>query len=121
MKNELITLVAAYFSGNPLRISEIPEVFQVISQELKKLQDDPPVAVPAVLVSDSIHDDYLVCLEDGKHLQMLKRYLRETFNMSPADYRQKWGLPEDYPMVAPAYARRRSEIAKEQGLGKTAA
>jgi predicted transcriptional regulator len=70
-----------------------------------------------VPISRSVTDDYIVCLEDGKKLKMLKRYLRSQFDMSPDDYRRKWGLPADYPMVAPNYSKRRSEFAKEIGLG----
>ena len=73
---------------------------------------------PAVPVSRSVHHDYIVCLEDGKQLKMLKRYLRARYDMSPDDYRRKWNLPADYPMVAPAYAERRSQFARDIGLGK---
>jgi predicted transcriptional regulator len=73
---------------------------------------------PAVPVSRSIQDDFIVCLEDGARLKMLKRYLRSRYNMSPEEYRRKWGLPPDYPMVAPAYAQRRSDFARQIGLGK---
>ena len=73
---------------------------------------------PAVPVSKSVQNDYIICLEDGKHLTMLKRYLRSHYDISPEDYRRKWGLTTDYPMVAPAYARRRSALAKSIGLGK---
>ena len=73
---------------------------------------------PAVPVSRSIQNDYLVCLEDGKKLKMLKRYLRSKYDLSPEDYRRKWNLSPDYPMVAPAYAARRSDFAKQIGLGK---
>ena len=72
---------------------------------------------PAVPIADSINDDFIVCLEDGKRLKMLKRHLRAVYNMSPDEYRQKWGLPDDYPMVAPNYARLRSRIASEIGFG----
>jgi len=73
---------------------------------------------PAVPISRSVQHDYIVCLEDGKKLKMLKRYLRSRYDMSPEDYRRKWGLPPDYPMVAPAYAERRSAFAKKIGLGR---
>ena len=73
---------------------------------------------PAVAANKSIHNDYIICLEDGRKLKMLKRYLRSTYNMSPEEYRKRWNLPADYPMVAPAYAARRSEFAKKIGLGK---
>ncbi len=73
---------------------------------------------PAVPVAQSIKPDYLVCLEDGRRLKMLKRYLRQTYNMTPEAYRQKWGLPKDYPMVAPNYSEVRSDMAKRSGLGR---
>jgi predicted transcriptional regulator len=76
---------------------------------------------PAVPVKKSIADDYIICLEDGKKLKMLKRYLRSHYDMTPEQYRAKWNLPADYPMVAPAYARQRSDFAKSIGLGKAAA
>jgi predicted transcriptional regulator len=74
---------------------------------------------PAVPIKRSVTDDYIVCLEDGKRLKMLKRYLRTRYSLSPEDYRAKWGLPADYPLVAPNYAAKRSAFAKEIGLGKT--
>lgn len=78
---------------------------------------EPPKPVPAVPVEESIQDDYIVCLEDGKKMKLLRRYLKTHHGMTPQEYREKWGLPADYPMVAPAYAARRSELAKEAGLG----
>ena len=77
----------------------------------------PTMARPAVRVEDSVHDDYLVSLEDGKHYRSLRRHLMAKYGMTPDDYRRKWGLPDDYPMVAPSYARERSEVAKRSGLG----
>jgi predicted transcriptional regulator len=73
---------------------------------------------PAISIAKSVTDDFIICLEDGKRLKMLKRYLRSNFGLSPEDYRKKWGLPADYPMVAPNYAKRRSEFAKQIGLGR---
>lgn len=84
-------------------------------------QDRPVESRPAVPISESIHDDYLINLEDGKRYRSLRRHLMAKYGMSPADYRRKWGLPDDYPMVAPSYARERSEVAKKSGLGRTAA
>lgn len=75
--------------------------------------------VPAVPIEESLKDDVIICLEDGKPYQSLKRHLRVKYGMSPEEYREKWGLPADYPMVAPAYAKRRSELAKRTGLGKS--
>lgn len=74
---------------------------------------------PSIAIENSITPDYIVCLEDGKQLKMLKRYLKTFYNMSPKEYKEKWGLPANYPMVAPNYAKKRSEIAKQFGLGKT--
>ena len=73
---------------------------------------------PAVPIKKSIHNDYIVCLEDGKKLKMLKRHLKSAYNMTPEEYRAKWGLPSDYPMVAPSYAAKRQELAKKIGLGR---
>jgi len=116
-------VVAAYLSQNAVPANAIPELIRSIHQTMTNL--DRPVETkpqerqkPAVPPSRSIHDDYIVCLEDGKKLKMLKRYLRSKFDMSPEDYRRKWGLAPDYPMVAPAYAARRSDFAKQIGLGK---
>ena len=78
-----------------------------------------PQQGPAVSIAESVTDDHLICLEDGKKLKMLKRYLRTRYNLTPDEYRKRWGLPADYPMVAPEYARRRSDFAKKIGLGKS--
>ena len=80
--------------------------------------DTAPRPEPAVLIEDSLTDDHLICLEDGQKFQSLKRHLRVKYNMTPEAYREKWGLPRDYPMVAPNYAKRRSALAKKTGLGK---
>src|SRR5262249_51500293 len=80
-----------------------------------RVQEKPKPAIP---INKSVNADFIVCLEDGKKLKMLKRYLRSTYNMTPEEYRKRWGLPADYPMVAPNYAARRSEFAKRIGLGK---
>jgi predicted transcriptional regulator len=82
---------------------------------VEKIAERPKPATP---INKSVQHDFIICLEDGKKLKMLKRYLRSTYGMSPDDYRKRWGLPADYPMVAPAYAARRSEFAKKIGLGK---
>ena len=116
-------IVTAYVSNNPVPPGELPSVIRAIHDTLSKLADEPKqeeveAAKPAVPVKRSITDDYLICLEDGKKLKMLKRYLRSRYNMSPEEYRAKWGLSPDYPMVAPNYAARRSEFAKQIGLGK---
>ncbi|MBB4209991.1 transcriptional regulator [Rhodothalassium salexigens] len=116
-------IVTAYVSNNPLPPSELPAIIQSTHDMLSKLaagqatvEEEAPK--PAVPIKKSITNDYLICLEDGKKLKMLKRYLRSRYNMSPEEYRAKWNLPPDYPMVAPSYAAKRSEFAKEIGLGR---
>jgi predicted transcriptional regulator len=116
-------IVAAYVAQNTLPAASLPELIQSVHATLSGLGapiDAPPPErqKPAVPVGRSVHNDYLVCLEDGKKLKMLKRYLRSRYGMSPDEYRRRWGLPADYPMVAPGYAARRSEFAKKIGLGK---
>lgn len=112
MNSDVITLAAAYFSNNQVRIDEIPRVLEAIRTALETSR-----LTPAVDVEDSVHPDYLVCLEDGAQVKLLKRYLKQKFFMTPEEYREKWNLPEDYPMVPPNYSIQRSELAKEQGLG----
>ncbi len=117
-------IVAAYVGQNTVSQSAIPELIRTVHEALAALGagGEPPrpaeKAKPAVPVGRSVQHDYIVCLEDGKKLKMLKRYLRSHYDMSPEEYRRKWGLPPDYPMVAPAYAARRSDFAKQIGLGK---
>jgi len=117
-------IVAAYLSNNATPPSAIADLIRTVHQTLTALSGDAPVAEPpekkrpAVPISRSVQDDYIVCLEDGKRLKMLKRYLRARYDMSPDDYRRKWGLPPEYPMVAPSYAARRSQFAKDIGLGR---
>lgn len=116
-------VVAAYLRFNSLPASEIPELIRTVHQSLLGVHAGaPPLPVdtprPAVTVRRSVHDDYLICLEDGKKLKMLKRYLRTKYNMSPDEYRSKWGLAPDYPMVAPSYSKQRSKFAKNIGLGR---
>lgn len=113
-------IVASYVGKNSISADELANLIKSVHASIAGL-DAQAAAVrqePAVPVSRSITDDYIVCLEDGAKLKVLKRYLRTHFGLSPEEYRAKWGLPESYPMVAPAYARRRSELAKEIGLGK---
>lgn len=118
-----VDIVAAYLSNNQVATSQIPEVIHSVFGALADL-DDAPVEVkteaqrPAVAIRKSVMPDYIVCLEDGKKLKMLKRHLQTTYNMSPDEYRAKWGLPSEYPMVAPSYAKQRSEFAKRIGLGR---
>jgi predicted transcriptional regulator len=118
-------IVAAYVSNNPVPASELPSMIKSIHGTLGNLvgssaSDSMTSQKPAVPVKKSVMPDYIVCLEDGKRLKMLKRYLRSNYNMTPEDYRAKWGLPVEYPMVAPNYAAQRSEFAKKIGLGKNA-
>jgi predicted transcriptional regulator len=116
-------IVAAYVAQNTVAVNALPDLLNSVYQALANLGGALPVQPsqkqkPAVPISKSLHEDYIVCLEDGKQLKMLKRYLRARYDMSPEDYRRKWGLPPDYPMVAPAYAARRSDFAKKIGLGR---
>ncbi|MCK0070413.1 MULTISPECIES: MucR family transcriptional regulator [Kordiimonas] len=123
--NELLGLAAeivtAYVSNNTVNSSELPDVIKTVYSTLSTLGPDQVnihSPKPAVPLKKSFTNEYIVCLEDGKKLKMLKRYLRSHYDMSPEEYRAKWGLPADYPMVAPAYAAKRSEFAKKIGLGK---
>ena len=116
-------IVSAYLSNNPTPASEIPNLINQVHSALLRVSsgrsDAPPEpAKPAVSVKKSINPDYLVCLEDGKRFKSLKRHLRTQYNMTPEQYRDKWGLPADYPMVAPNYAVARSQLAKKMGLGQ---
>jgi predicted transcriptional regulator len=114
-------LVCSYVSRNQVPMSELPGLIAMLYAALSGTATGHAVEAerkPAVTVKKSIGDDYIICLEDGKKLTMLKRYLRSQYNMSPEEYRKKWDLPHDYPMVAPAYARLRSAFAKKIGLGR---
>jgi len=127
--NDLLKLatdiVAAYVSNNPVPVSELPAMIKSVHATLGGLTgaaggDIATSQKPAVPLKKSITPEYLVCLEDGKKLKMLKRYLRSRYGLSPDQYRAKWGLPADYPMVASNYAAQRSEFAKKIGLGRSA-
>lgn len=116
-------VVAAYVAQNAITPAAIPALIRSVHETLSNLGKAEPARPtekpkPAVPISRSIGEDYIICLEDGKKLKMLKRYLRSRYNMSPEEYRRKWGLPPEYPMVAPAYAARRSDFAKQIGLGR---
>ena len=116
-------IVAAYVSRNTIQASGISDLVRDVHGALSGLSRPQPAPTsqkqrPAVPVSRSVQPDYIVCLEDGAKLKMLKRYLRSRYDMSPEEYRRKWGLPADYPMVAPNYAARRSDFAKQIGLGR---
>jgi predicted transcriptional regulator len=118
-------IVSAYVSKNVVSAQQIPDLINTVYASLSGLQEpleeqaSEPLK-PAVAIRKSVTPEYIVCLEDGKKLKMLKRHLRSTYNMSPDDYRARWGLPPDYPMVAPNYAAQRSEFAKKIGLGRGA-
>jgi predicted transcriptional regulator len=116
-------IVASFVRNNKVSPDELTALIRSVHRTLDGLSRGESIQgaerpKPAVPPSKSLFDDYIVCLEDGKKLKMLKRYLRSTYNMSPEEYRKRWGLPPDYPMVAPSYAARRSEFAKRIGLGK---
>jgi predicted transcriptional regulator len=117
-------IVSSYVSHNQVPMTEVPTILKSVHSvsrgNLRHATEGTAAGKPAVSVK-SIGDDFIICLEDGKKLKMLKRYLRSNYNMSPEEYRAKWGLPADYPMVAPAYARQRSEFAKKIGLGRVPA
>ena len=118
-------IVAAYVSNNPIPVAEIPAMIKSVHATLGGLaggasSETPTALKPAVAVKKSVTPEFIICLEDGKKLKMLKRYLRSRYDLTPEEYRAKWGLPADYPMVAPNYAAQRSEFAKKIGLGRTA-
>ena len=118
-----VDIVTSYVSRNSISVGALSEVIISVHAALESLDHAEPATPPskpkpAVSISKSVHHDYLVCLEDGKHLKMLKRYLQSRYDLSPDAYRRKWNLPLEYPMVAPAYAARRSEFAKKIGLGR---
>ena len=117
-------IVCAYVSNNALSTTDLPKLIGEVHQALKTLKAPGIVPEPveelkpAVPVRKSVAPDYIVCLEDGKKFKSLKRHLRTHYNLSPEEYREKWGLPADYPMVAPNYSATRSQLAKDNGLGR---
>lgn len=120
-------VVSNYISHNKVPAEDLPDLIRSVSvaiQDIQRAHQDKDPAqqtaplIPAVDIAASITPDYLVCLEDGKKLKLLKRYLRTYYDLSPDEYRRKWGLPEDYPMVAPSYAEKRSHLAKQFRLGR---
>jgi predicted transcriptional regulator len=118
-----VTIVSAYVGNNPVPADQVPDVINTVYSSLNGLAGGNGIGTseplkPAVPVRRSITPDYLICLEDGKKLKMLKRHLRAVYGLSPEEYRAKWGLPADYPMVAPNYAKQRSAFAKQIGLGR---
>jgi predicted transcriptional regulator len=116
-------IVSSYVEKNTIGASELPALIQSVYRALSGVTTtvevvEAPVKEPAVPLRRSITPDFLVCLEDGRKFKSLKRHLRTRYNLSPEDYRAKWGLPKDYPMVAPNYAKARSDLAKQMGLGQ---
>ncbi|MEI7607311.1 MAG: MucR family transcriptional regulator [Rhodospirillaceae bacterium] len=130
MDAEIIALtsqiVSAYVSKNSLQATDLPALISSVHQSLSSLGQpqtaaEPPADLkPAVSVKKSVTPEYIICLEDGKKLKMLKRHLSTSYGMTPDEYRAKWGLPADYPMVAPNYAKARSDLALKLGLGRRA-
>jgi predicted transcriptional regulator len=117
-------IVAAYVANNTVAVNDLPALIRQVHAALANVGGTAEVAPerpqPAVPIKRSVLPDYIVCLEDGKKLKMLKRHLKTAFNMTPEEYRERWDLPPDYPMVAPNYASQRSRLAKEIGLGTRA-
>jgi len=116
-------IVSAYVSNNPVPAADMPGLINQVHSALTRISGgqadaQPEPLKPAVSVKKSITPDHIVCLEDGKKFKSLKRHLRTQYNMTPEQYRDKWGLPPDYPMVAPNYAAARSQLAKQMGLGQ---
>ena len=116
-------IISAYVTNNSLPTSELPALLKSVHMALEtaakgQTEEPTPALVPAVSIKKSITPDHIVCLEDGKKLKSLKRHLRTTYDLTPEQYRAKWDLPRNYPMVAPNYAQARSELAKTMGLGQ---
>jgi predicted transcriptional regulator len=125
-KNDLVEMaaeiVSAYVSANQVASQDLPALIRTVYSALQDVSGRRPLAAespqePAVPVKKSVTPDFIICLEDGKKFKSLKRHLRTRYSMTPDDYRTKWGLPHDYPMVAPNYAKERSNLAKRMGLG----
>ncbi len=114
------TIVAAHVSHNAVPTADLPGIIAVVHETLATLgpEEAAPKPKPAVPIKQSVKSEYIVCLDDGRKLKMLKRHLKTAYNMTPAEYRERWGLPRDYPMVAPNYAKQRSKLAKKIGLGR---
>ncbi len=116
-------IVAAYVDNASIKIAELPALIRQVHAALSAAASgeaaaNAPPLIPAVPIKNSITPDYLICLEDGAKFRSMKRHLRNAYDLSPVDYRAKWGLPNDYPMVAPSYAAGRSNLAKQMGLGR---
>lgn len=114
-------VVSAYVSNNTLATNEVSGLIEQVFKSLATVTAEGAITAdrpqPAVPIKRSITEDHIICLEDGKKLKMLKRHLKTAYNMTPDEYRARWGLPADYPMVAPSYAEQRSKLAKDIGLG----
>ncbi len=113
-------IVAAHVANNTVALADLPALIAQVHQALRSI--DSPAAIaprldPVVPIKKSVTPDYIICLEDGKKLKMLKRHLKTAYKLTPEQYRERWGLPADYPMVAPNYARQRSQLARDLGLG----
>lgn len=124
LKLKAAEMVEAYVSHNQIEPEKVPALLQSLIDTLTQGSTPAPTPrssrpVPAVPIEESVHDDYLICLEDGAKMKLLKRYLKNNFNLTPSEYIKKWGLPADYPMVCKNYSLSRSKIAKEMGLGKS--
>ncbi|UEM21185.1 MucR family transcriptional regulator [Skermanella mucosa] len=126
--NELLSLtteiVAAHVSNNTVAVTDLPQLIEQVYRTLANVGVEPAPVVerpqPAVPIKKSVTPEYIICLEDGKKLKMLKRHLKTAYDMTPEEYRDRWQLPPDYPMVAPNYAKQRSRLAKQIGLGTRA-
>jgi predicted transcriptional regulator len=123
VRRQAVEIVSAHISNNNVAQSDLPDLIQSVYQALEKLasgvstqKEEKPT--PAVPIRKSVQPEYIVCLEDGKKLKMLKRYIKRSYDLTPEEYRQRWGLPSDYPMTAPNYAAERSRLAKQIGLGR---
>ena len=114
------TIVGAHVANNPIAVTDVPGLIAAVHQALATLgpEEPAPKPNPAVPIKQSVTPDYIICLEDGKKQKMLKRHLKTAHSMSPDEYRERWGLPRDYPLVSPNYAKQRSALAKKIGLGR---
>ena len=118
-------IVSAYVAHNPVPVADLPKLIERVHSTLMEIDghtssgEGKVELKPAVPIRKSVTDDHIVCLEDGKKFKSLKRHLRTRYDMSPDEYREKWGLPADYPMVAPNYAKQRSDLARKMGLGQS--
>jgi predicted transcriptional regulator len=109
----------SYLDSQSIAVTQLPGLIRSVYEGFREASSEPTRLRPAVSIAKSVHPDFLICLEDGKKLTMLKRYLRTQYDLTPEAYRKRWALPADYPMVAPAYAAKRSAFAKSSGLGRS--